>query len=94
MLEVIAFCTKSAIFSDNVARSLRSMANKAALALTALELASFALAPLADVEGPPSTVAAGRFLVLLRVSLPTLSVASAGGLQVSLHLGLISLFLK
>jgi len=52
------FCTKSAIFSDNVARSLRSMANKAALALTALELASFALAPLADVEGPPSTVAA------------------------------------
>jgi len=95
MLAVIAFCTKSVIFSDNVARSLRSMANKAtALAPIVLELVLLVLTPRADVEGTPSTEAGGRFLALLRVSRPTLSVGSAGGLQISLHIGQISLFLK
>jgi len=44
MLAVIELCIKSVIFSDNVARSLRSMANKAiALALVVLLMVSLVL---------------------------------------------------
>jgi len=59
-----------------------------------LELVSLVLDPRADVEGPPSAVAGGRFLDLLQVSRPTPSAGSTGGLQASLHIGKFSITLK